>query len=96
MKNPPVHSNIPIDFKIEDGEVYPVFKVVPHGKFRYTGGKVGCYLVFKCPICRQFLHHGGYFGKPGGGDGHRCSHCACWRYHGYFLKEVPLEAAMDS
>jgi hypothetical protein len=73
------------------GEELPVFEVRAKGRFLYpASGKapnVGCYLVFKCPNCGRVNSHGGTFGKKGGGDGHRCSHCPCWP-SGYYIKET--------
>ena len=40
-----------------------------------------------CPTCGKELGHSGgpEFGE---GDGHRCSHCECWRKGGYFIREI--------
>jgi len=65
----------------------PTFDAVAEGRWKYSGGKEGCHLSFTCPVCGKRNHHGGEYGNPGGGDGHRCSHCSCWE-NGYFVREV--------
>jgi len=71
----------------------PIFGAVAQGRFRYpapdqTGKRhVGCYLIFICPSCRGEICHGGCYGKPGEGNGHRQPHCNCWR-RGYYIREV--------
>ncbi len=69
----------------------PIFAVVAVGRFRQYGAYSvrlvdGCHLVFHCPRCKIRIAHGGTYGKPGDGDGHRCAHCACWP-NGYYLRE---------
>lgn len=45
-------------------------------------------LGFRCPCCGGMnLHGGGDY--PGDGNGHRGSHCPCWRPLGYYIHEVP-------
>ena len=67
----------------------PTFEVKAEGKFksRRDSKFYSCYLVFECPKCHEIIHHGGVYGKKGGGDGHRVSHCRCWE-KGYYIKEV--------
>ena len=92
---PKLPSNIPLEFKPQSStddmqapHPRPTFKVVAVGKFQYPSGKMGVHLTFKCPICRSTIRHGGEFGKPGAGDGHRTEHCGCWP-RGYYIEEVP-------
>ena len=76
-------------------EGVPVFQVRPEGRFRYPGRnpdgsrQYGCNLVFRCPRCRTMNRHGGEYGNPGAGDGHRAAHCGCWP-DGYYLEEQRL------
>ncbi len=70
----------------------PTFDVRPEGRFLYprrSDGtrETGCHLVFRCPVCGQENNHGGLYGQPGAGDGHRVSHCPCWE-RGYYIREV--------
>ena len=69
----------------------PTFLVKPEGRFFYPRSEdgirlEGCHLVFECPRCGATNRHGGLYGKPGEGDGHRCAHCECWP-HGYNIVE---------
>jgi hypothetical protein len=65
----------------------PTFAVRASGRFRYGCGELGCYLSFRCPVCGQENHHSGMYGQPGEGDGHRGSHCPCWK-KGYYIQEI--------
>jgi hypothetical protein len=65
----------------------PTFEVIASGRFKYPRGKTGCHLSFTCPACGSKNSHGGEYEKIGEGDGHRVSHCGCWK-KGYFIKEV--------
>jgi hypothetical protein len=70
----------------------PVFEVRPEGMFYYPRDKngnreQGCHLVFTCPTCGVENVHGGAYGNPGAGDGHRVSHCQCWP-RGYYICEL--------
>lgn len=65
----------------------PEFEATPSGRWRYSSGTLGCHLSFTCPRCGRNNSHGGEYGNPGGGDGHRCSPCCCWP-RGYFIREV--------
>ena len=70
-------------------EEIPTFDVVASGDFYYAGSSNrGCHLTFDCPVCGKINSHGGEYGILGGGDGHRCSHCECWK-DGYYIHEVP-------
>lgn len=81
---------IPGPIEYRDG--IPVFACEPKGRWRNPlmsdGTRLpdGCYLVFTCPLCGTQLAHGGIYGKPGDGDGHRSAHCNCWP-NGYYLRE---------
>jgi len=71
----------------------PTFTCTPEGHWRNplrpdgTRAPDGCHLVFTCPVCGQRNLHGGAYGKPGYGDGHRAAHCLCWP-RGYYLREA--------
>lgn len=52
-------------------------------------------LQFICPKCgKKNLHGGGK--KVGDGDGHRNSHCPCWRSNGYVIKELIEEETKEN
>jgi hypothetical protein len=53
---------------------------------RHDGGRT---VGTPCPSCGRWLYHEGGR-KVGDGDGHRASHCDCWRPGGYFIREQPL------
>jgi hypothetical protein len=63
------------------------FPAVP--TFGATRTPDGIQLTFICPVCEQRHWHGagGCGAKFGAGNGHRASHCYCWR-DGYILEEV--------
>lgn len=65
----------------------PTFAAKAEGRYISTDGKEGCYLVFRCPVCGKENAHGGLFGDPGAGDGHRVAHCDCWE-DGYYIEET--------
>jgi hypothetical protein len=65
----------------------PTFEVHAVGRYQTFRGDWGTHLVFRCPVCGQENVHGGTYGKPGDGDGHRTSHCSCWS-NGYVIREV--------
>jgi hypothetical protein len=65
----------------------PTFEVTPEDRIFHRGRPDGCHLAFICPICGVKIIHGGYYEKPGSGDGHRVTHCGCWE-RGYYIKEI--------
>lgn len=65
----------------------PIFDVTAEGCWKTDDSKFGCHLVFTCPVCGTGIAHGGYYGKIGAADGHRTSHCLCWK-KGYYIREV--------
>ncbi len=74
----------------------PIFRVEATGPLRPKGTPPlpcgrrldqECYLTFVCPLCDKRNIHGGYYKKPGKGDGHRCAHCFCWKPGGYYIRE---------
>jgi hypothetical protein len=65
----------------EDG--LPIFDVT--AKF---GNGLPPYLFFMCPRCGKKNRHGRDAGEKGQSDGHRCSHCPCWKDDGYYIREV--------
>lgn len=66
----------------------PTFEVIAKGcHVSREREKPGCNLVFQCPVCGTRNAHGGYYGEIGAADGHRVSHCRCWK-DGYNLKEI--------
>jgi len=65
----------------------PTFEVHSEGRYQTFRGDWGTHLVFTCPCCGRENVHGGTYGKPGDGDGHRTSHCPCWP-NGYVIREV--------
>jgi hypothetical protein len=66
----------------------PTFDVRAEGKyFTKESGLWGCSLIFRCPCCGRENVHGGLYGRPGAGDGHRVAHCQCWK-SGYYIREI--------
>jgi hypothetical protein len=65
----------------------PTFEVHAEGRYQTLRGDWGTHLMFRCPVCGKENVHGGTYGKPGDGDGHRTSHCSCWS-NGYVIREV--------
>ena len=46
-------------------------------------------LSFTCPKCGKVNRHGKARDVFGSGDGHRFSHCTCWK-RGYYIKECEV------
>lgn len=65
-----------LDYSLADG--LPVFVAV-----RVRGKDE---MSFVCPQCGKKNTHGCCGTAVGAGDGHRVSHCPCWK-HGYYVTE---------
>ncbi len=55
----------------------PTFTVTPAGRVLTSAGWLGL-VSFVCPMCAKKNTHGDL-------DGHRVSHCPCWRPGGYII-----------